>query len=104
MTSIIPEDVARALLKNLATDDDFRKRFVKDMRAGLRELGHETPEADRGVEGRDPVMRLARLRGGLASKEKIAEKTDAMMATYDTYARTGDAAALAFHQFDICAE
>ena len=67
-------------------------------------LGHKTPAADRGVPGRDPVLPFKNLRGGLASKEKIAAATDAMLATYETYARTGDASVLAFHQFDFCAE
>lgn len=104
MTSIISVEVARALLKKLATDDDFRARFEKHARAELVGLGHETPAADRGVNGRDPVMPLERLRGGLASKEKIAAQTEAMLATYDTYARTGDVSVLIFHPFDICAE
>ncbi len=104
MTRIISVEVARDLLKQLAHDDDFRADFQKNPRAALAKLGHETPAADRGAEGRDPVLPLARLRGGLASKEKIAAATEAMLATYDTYARTGDASVLAFHQFDFCAE
>ena len=104
MTSIISVEVARELLKRLAHDDDFRASFEKNPRAALAKLGHETPAADRGVDGRDPVLSFAHLRGGLASKEKIAAATDAMLATYDTYARTGDASRVAFHQFDICAE
>lgn len=104
MTSIISVEVARALLDKLATDDDFRDQFQKNPRAALAQLGHETPASDRGVEGRDPVLPLTRLRGGLASKEKIAAQTSTMLATWDTYARTGDANALAFHQMDICAE
>ena len=104
MTSTISVEVARELLKHLAHDDDFRADFQKKPRAALAKLGHETPAADRGVAGRDPVLSLTHLRGGLASKEKIAASTDAMLATFDTYARTGDASVLAFHQFDICAE
>lgn len=104
MTNIISVEVARELLQKLGRDDAFRDAFQKDPRAALASLGYETPGPDRGVEGRDPVMRLARLRGGLASKEKIAAATDAMLATYETYARTGDASVLAFHQFDFCAE
>ena len=104
MTSTISKDVARALLGKLATDDDFRDRFQKSPRAALAQLGHETPAADRGVNGRDPVISLENLRGGLASKEKIAAQTDTMLATWDRYAQTGDAAVLAFHQFDMCVE
>ena len=44
---------------------------------------------------------MRRDRGGLASPEKIAAGTDAMLATYDEYERTGDASVLIFHQFDI---
>lgn len=104
MTSIISVEVARELLKELATNDAFRTRFEHNPRAALISIGHETPAADRDVPGRDPVLPLERLRGGLASKEKIAASTATMLATYDTYARTGDASVLAFHQFDICAE
>jgi putative modified peptide len=104
MTNIISVEVARALLQKLGHDDAFREAFQKNPRTALASLGYETPAADQGNEGRDPVMRLARLRGGLASKAKIAAATDAMLATYDEYARTGDASVLAFHQFDFCAE
>ena len=104
MTSIISVDVARALLKKLATDDAFREQFQKNPRVALAQLGHETPAADRGVEGRDPVLPLMLLRGGLASKEKIAGQSETMLASWDTYSRTGDANALAFHQMDLCAE
>lgn len=104
MTSTISVEVARALLKKLATEDDFRDRFQKNPRAALAQLGHETPAADHGVEGRDPVLPLMHLRGGLASKKTIADQSDAMLATWDTYARTGDASVLAFHQLDLCAE
>lgn len=104
MSNIISVEVARKLLKKLANDDDFRARFLDDAESELEGLGHKTPAADRGVPGRDPVLTLKRLRGGLASKEKIAAATDTMLATYETYARTGDASVLAFHQFDFCAE
>ena len=104
MASTLSVDVARALLKKLSNDDDFRDKFQKNPRAALAQLGHETPAADRGVQGRDPVMSLENLRGGLASKEKIAGQTEAMLATFAQYERTGDASVLAFHQFDICAQ
>ena len=99
MTTRFTMDVARALLDKLATDDAFRARFESDARAALRELGHETPTADQGVHGRDPVMHLQSFRGGLASKEKIAANTDSMLATF----AQPDNAQLAFFPFSICA-
>lgn len=93
-------EVARALLEKLATDDDFRARFERDPRASLGELGHQTPAADVGVHGRDPVMHLQTLRGGLASKEKIAADTESLLASY----KSPDATAQAFFPFSMCAE
>lgn len=94
-------EVAERLLDKLATDDAFRASFASDPRAALRQLGHETPSADRGVDGRDPVVSLQHLKGGLASKEKIAAGRERMLDTY----RSGDASTvLAFSKFDICAE
>ena len=99
MTTRFTMDVARALLDKLATDDAFRARFESNARAALRELGHETSEADEGVHGRDPVMHLQTLRGGLASKEKIAADTDSMLASF----AQPDDALRAFFPFSICA-
>lgn len=103
MTTIISREVATVLLKKLATEKGFREVFGHNVRAALSSIGHETPDAHRGVPGRDPVLPLENLRGGLASPEKIAAGTEAMLATYDEYERTGDASVLIFHQFDICA-
>jgi putative modified peptide len=99
MTSRFTKDVARALLKELATNDEFRDLFVRNPRAAMARLGHQTPAGDHGVPGRDPVLALSELRGGLASKEKIAADSERMLATYD-----GGNAALAFGPFDMCAE
>lgn len=82
------KEVATTLLDKLSTDDDFRARFERNPRAALRELGHETPPADHGVQGRDPVMNFAELRGGLASKESIAASAPALLAAYDPAAET----------------
>ena len=99
MSSRFSLDVARALLDKLATDDDFRAHFVADPRAALRGLGHETPEADHGVPGRDPVLHVQKLQGGLASKEKIAADAPALLAVYsDT-----DSTKQALLPFAICA-
>jgi putative modified peptide len=99
MTTRFSLDVARALLGKLATDDDFRARFQRDARSALREVGHETPAADHGHEARDPVMHVQDLAGGLASKEKIAQNSDAMLASMSL----ADVSARAFGPFDLCA-
>jgi putative modified peptide len=101
MSTRFTTDVARALLQKLSTDDKFRAAFQADARAALKQLGHDTPAANRGVRGRDPVMHLENLRGGLASKEKIAAESERMLATF---ASGGEIESLAFHQFDFCAE
>lgn len=93
-------EIARALFEKLATDDAFRSRFETDARSAMSELGHETPVADHGVHGRDPVMHLQTLRGGLASKEKIAADSDAMLATFK---QTDDALRALNVPFAICA-
>jgi putative modified peptide len=69
MSNFSPE-VADQLLEKLSTDDDFRALFVKNPRAALRKLGHDTPEADRDYKGVDPVMCVACVKT-LASKEQI---------------------------------
>jgi putative modified peptide len=71
MTKLSPE-VADKLLHGLSTDDNFRAAFEEDPRAALRSIGHDTPAEHVGVEGKDPVMNFATLKGGLASKQKIA--------------------------------
>jgi putative modified peptide len=105
MTTRFSAEVAEKLLDKLATDDDFRALFEKDPRAAMRQLGHDTPSADRGVENRDPVLPLQHLKGGLASKEKIAAGRDRMLATYRAGAPAdGSPTLLAFWKFDLCAE
>jgi putative modified peptide len=71
-TTRLPAAVILALLDKLAGDDDFRARFEATPRAALRELGFETPAAQRDVPGADPVLAFAYFHGGLASKQKIA--------------------------------
>ena len=93
------KDVARALLQKLSTDDGFRADFQANPRAALKRLGHETPAENHGVRGRDPVVELENLKGGLASKEKIAAETEAMLATFEADAQGGPV----FTQFDLCA-
>ena len=71
MAKNFTREFADKLLAKLASDDAFREHFSKDPRAALKDLGYETPAADVGVEGSDPVMCL----GGqlaLASKQDIA--------------------------------
>jgi len=104
MTTRFSAEIAEKLLDRLASDDDFRASFEKDARAAMLELGHETPESDHGVEHRDPVMPLQNLKGGLASKEKIAAGREQMLATYRAARQPdGSATLLAFGKFDICA-
>ena len=99
MSTRFTKDVARALLQKLSTDDAFRAAFQANPRAALKQLGDETPAADRGVRGRDPVVELENLKGGLASKEKIAAETERMLATFEPDAQGGPV----FSQFDLCA-
>jgi putative modified peptide len=78
----ISKDIAARLVELLSTDDGFRERFTADPREALRELGFETPEADRGKRGRDPILGLENPQGGLASKEKIAANSDMLLASF----------------------
>ena len=100
MTSKFSSEVANKLLDKLSTDDDFRALFEADPRAAMSQLGHETPEADHGIEGRDPVLPFQRLKGGLASKEKIAAGSEQMKQSYQ--ASTLGAGARIFGPFDFC--
>lgn len=100
MSTRFTREVARALLGKLTGDDDFRRQFEADPRAALRLLGHETPAADQGVRGRDPVLPFEQLRGGLASKEQLSLDSERMLATFEE----GDSAEIAFGPFDMCAE
>jgi putative modified peptide len=102
MSKISPEVVTR-LLDALAGDDDFRAEFERDPRAALRGLGHETPEHDLDVQGRDPVLPFLHLQGGLASKEKIAGGRDRLASAYRSADVTG-LKALPFGPFDLCAD
>ena len=90
----IPKDIAARLVELLSTDDGFRERFAADPRAALRELGFETPEADRGKRGRDPILGLENPQGGLASKEKIAADSDMLLASFQSDEEVG---------FKVCA-
>ena len=101
MSTRFTVDVARALLHKLSTDDTFRAAFQADARAALQQLGHDTPAANRGVRGRDPVVELEKLSGGLASKEKIAADSERMLATFESAASVES---LAFNRFEFCAE
>lgn len=63
-------EVADRLLDRLASDDGFRELFLADPRAALSQVGHETPAADLGVEGSDPIMCCIGMKS-LASKEAL---------------------------------
>lgn len=68
MASNFPPDIADKLLDKLASDDAFRAAFDHNPRAALKQLGYETPAADRDVRGVDAVMCLYSPKP-LASKE-----------------------------------
>jgi putative modified peptide len=103
MTTKFTAEVAERLLDKLATDDAFRASFATDPRAALRLLGHETPLPDYGIAGRDPVLPLQVLNGGLASKEKIAAGRERMLATFQAdYRPTDSQARIIFSMFDFC--
>ena len=81
MTKFSP-DVVNKLLHGLAHDDDFRAAFEKNPRAALSSIGHDTSDEHVGVEGKDPVLPLMTLKGGLASKQSIAAAKDKLAEDY----------------------
>jgi putative modified peptide len=95
MTKLSPSVVDK-LLHGLAHDDNFRAAFENDPRAALSSIGHETPAEHVGVEGKDPVMNFNTLKGGLASKEKIA-------AARKQLADDPASSVSAFMPFQVCA-
>jgi len=101
MTTKFSRDVVHKLLHGLAHDDEFRAAFQKDPRAALSSIGHDTPAEHVGVEGKDPVMSFMTLKGGLASKEKIAASKDSMASEYNNPAP--GATSMIFNPFTICA-
>lgn len=80
MTNSFSPEVANKLLDRLSSDDDFRDLFVRNARAALKEVGHETPEQDRDVRGADPVLCCYNLKNGLADKATIKAGRDRMQA------------------------
>jgi len=99
MTNRLPTDIAQKLLDHLIQDDGFRDLFESNPRSALSKLGYETPAADRGWKGRDPVLSLYHLQGGLASKEKLAASRDAFQAQSSLVAGS---VPLPFQPFDAC--
>jgi putative modified peptide len=113
MSNHLPADIAEKLLDHLSTDDDFRDLFEKNARAALKKIGYETPEADRDWKGRDPVLSVQHLKGGLASKEKIAADRSSLLAAYKNVGAAAPArsvssgaspAALPFGPFVMCCD
>lgn len=96
-------EVVDKLLDGLANDDDFRAEFERDPRAALSSIGHTTPAENVGIEGKDPVLPFLKLKGGLASKDKIKAGKDRMAKTYRETANPGVSGAI-FAQFDFCAD
>ncbi len=70
MASNFSSEFADKLLDKLSNNDAFRASFEKNPRAALKDLGYETPAADRDVRGADPVLCTYSAKP-LASKEKI---------------------------------
>jgi putative modified peptide len=101
MTKFAP-DVVGKLLHGLAHDDEFRAAFEQDPRAALSSIGHDTPEQHVGVEGKDPVLPFMQLKGGLASKEKIAADKDQLASAYRDASVDGVSGAI-FGPFMSCA-
>ena len=102
MSKFPPPIVAR-LLEALANEDAFRAVFETDPRTALKGLGYETPERDVGIPGRDPVLPLFELRGGLASKDTIVRGRERLERSYNTATTTG-VKGEPFGPFDLCAE
>jgi putative modified peptide len=71
MAKNFSRDLADKLLDKLSHDDDFRAQFQRDPYAAMESLGYQTDQAQRGVEGADPVVCCAGLAGNLASKDDI---------------------------------
>jgi putative modified peptide len=69
MAKNFSRDLADKLLDKLSHDDDFREQFQLDPHAALAQLGHATPDADRGIAGTDPVVCMGSMQ--LASKDAI---------------------------------
>ena len=75
MANKFSPEVADKLLDKLSSDDDFRASFLKNPRAALGKVGHETPEGDRDVNGADPVLCCYGIKS-LASKEELKRSRD----------------------------
>lgn len=112
MSARLPANVAEKMLDGLIKDDAFRELFEKNPRAALHKIGYDTPEADRDWKDRDPVLPLFRLKGGLASKEKLAAGRNAMLAKFRAHDPVGMSltssarapALLPFGDFDVCCD
>lgn len=81
MTNKFSPEVADKLLDKLSTDQNFRDLFERNPRAALKQVGHETSDADRDIKGQDPVMCAYNLGpSGLASMEAIRSGRDKIKA------------------------
>lgn len=100
--SQLPQTVAEQLLDKLSSDDDFRSLFTQNPRAALRQIGYETPEADRDWAGRDPVLPLYQLKGGLASKQQLRDSKARLMQAHRAHAEASLKGGV-FGPFDMCA-
>src|SRR5687768_4409067 len=103
MSKKFSPDVVDKLLHGLGHDDEFRAAFERDPRAALSSIGHDTPDGDIGVEGKDPVLPFTQLKGGLASKEKIRAGMGRTGSVYKDASLVGVSGAI-FGPFEACAE
>lgn len=76
-------EVADRLLDKLGNDDGFRALFLLNPRAALALVGHCTPEADRDIKGRDPVLCLYSMKK-LATKAEIFAARKSLHAALST--------------------
>lgn len=80
--SFSPE-VADRLLDKLGSDDDFRALILLNPRAALAMVGHVTPEVDRDIKGRDPILCLYSMKK-LATKAEILAARETLHAALST--------------------
>lgn len=76
-------EVANHLLEKLASNDEFRALFLANPRAALAQVGHTTPEVDRDIKGRDPVLCCYSMKK-LATKEDISAARGSLHAMLST--------------------
>ena len=81
----LTNEQATVLLKKLSSDDDYRKLFQNDLAAAFQQLPGQPapPEPPKGEPDLEPGSCLRPTK--LASKEKIAEASGALLETLTSY-------------------